>query len=119
MPPDGSIGARLWRTAVWVFVGFFVLNLFGMIATVVTNSLATRWLGTWLPAGWTTRWFAVAWAEFQLTEVLIVTMQITFSVVVLSILIGVPAAYAMARREFAGKRALLLLLLPTLLLPTT
>lgn len=115
-----AIAARLWTTAVWVVMLFFVLNVAAMVSTVVVNSLATRWLGTWLPAGWTVRWFSVAWAEFQLTEVLIVTMQVTFSVVVLSILIGVPAAYALARREFAGKRALLLLfLLPMLVPPIT
>jgi putative spermidine/putrescine transport system permease protein len=111
------IAARLWTTAVWVVMLFFVLNVAAMVSTVVVNSLATRWLGTWLPAGWTVRWFSVAWAEFQLTEVLIVTMQVTFSVVVLSILIGVPAAYALARREFAGKRALLLLILLPMLVP--
>ena len=56
MIKDTSISARLWNTVVWVFIGFFVLNLLAMIASVVTSSFATRWLGTWLPAGWTTRW---------------------------------------------------------------
>ena len=46
-----------------------------MIATVVTSSFATRWLGTWLPLGWTTRWYSSAWNEFQLWDVLIVTFQ--------------------------------------------
>ncbi len=91
-----------------------------MVATVVVNSLATRWLGTWLPAGWTFRWYKVAWEEFQLTDVLIVTMQVTVGVVGLSILIGVPAAYALARREFWAKRWLMLLfLLPMLVPPIT
>ena len=48
---DTTIGAKLWNTAVWVVVGFFVLNLLALIATVVTSSFATRWLGTWFPAG--------------------------------------------------------------------
>src|SRR3954469_11296118 len=117
MPPDGSIGARLWRTLVWVFVGFFVINLFGMIATVVTSSFATRWLGTWLPAGWTTRWYLAAWNEFQLDDILIVTFQVVFAVVALSGLLGVPAAYALARREFPGKRLVMLLFVLPLLVP--
>ncbi len=114
------IAARLWNTAVWVVMIFFLVNVTAMVATVVVDSFATRWLRTWLPAGWTTRWYDVAWREFQLTEVLIVTMQITFAVVALSILIGVPAAYALARREFAGKRLLMLFfLLPMLIPPIT
>jgi len=117
MLPDNSIGARLWRTAVWLFVGFFVVNLFGMIATVVTSSFATRWLGTWLPAGWTTRWYLAAWNEFQLDDILIVTFQVVFAVVALSGLLGVPAAYALARREFPGKRLVMLLIVLPLLVP--
>ncbi len=46
-----SVLARLWVSAVWAFVGFFVLNLFALIATVLLDSFATRWLGTWLPLG--------------------------------------------------------------------
>jgi putative spermidine/putrescine transport system permease protein len=112
-----GIGARLWATAVWALVGFFVLNLFGMIAAVVTSSFATRWLGTWLPAGWTTRWYSAAWSEFQLGDILFVTFQMAFLVVAFSGLIGVPAAYALARRDFPGKRLVLLLFLLPLLVP--
>ena len=54
---DTTVTAKLWAAAVWTVTGFFVLNLLAMIATVVTSSFATRWLGTWFPAGWTTRWY--------------------------------------------------------------
>jgi putative spermidine/putrescine transport system permease protein len=114
---DTTLGARLWAAAIWTLVGFFILNLFAMIGTVVTSSFATRWLGTWLPAGWTTRWYTSAWDEFQLYDVLSVTFQIVFLVVFLSGLLGVPAAYALARRDFPGKRVVMLLFLLPLLVP--
>lgn len=114
---DTTIGARLWITAIWVIVGFFVVNLIAVIATVVLSSFGTRWLGTWLPAAFTTRWYFAAWAEFQLHDVLIVTFQITFTVVAISGLVGVPAAYALARRDFPGKKAVMLLFLLPLLVP--
>ena len=112
-----SVGSRLWIAAVWATTIFFVINLFGIIAAVVTSSFATRWLRSWLPDGYTTKWYFSAWAEFQLDDVLIVTFQIVFAVVLLSGLIGVPAAYAMARRNFPGKQIILLLLLLPLLVP--
>ncbi len=62
---------RLWAIAVWALVIFFVVNLIAMVATVVVNSFGTRWFGTWLPAGFTARWYASAWDEFQLGDVLI------------------------------------------------
>ena len=117
MVKDTRLSTKLWAAANWTLIGFFVVNLFAMIATVVTSSFSTRWLGTWLPAGWTTRWYAAAWSEFQLYDVLFVTFQIVFLVVALSGLIGVPAAYALARRDFPGKKLVMLLFLLPLLVP--
>ncbi|MBN9444278.1 MAG: ABC transporter permease subunit [Bosea sp.] len=117
MVKDTRLSTKLWAAANWTLIGFFIVNLFAMIATVVTSSFATRWLGTWLPAGWTTRWYSAAWSEFQLHDVLFVTFQIVFLVVALSGLIGVPAAYALARRDFPGKKLVMLLFLLPLLVP--
>ncbi len=117
MRSDEPISAKLWSTAVWAVVIFFVVNLIAMIATVVVNSLATRWLGTWLPPGYTTRWYVSAWNEFQLGDVLTVTFQVAGAVALLSALLGVPAAYALARRDFPGKNLVILLFLLPLLVP--
>ncbi len=114
---DTTIGAKLWITAVWALVIFFVINLLGMIATVILSSYGTRWLGTWLPAAFTTRWYFTAWSEFQLHDVLIMTFKIAFTVVALSGLLGVTAAYALARRDFPGKKLVMLLFLLPLLVP--
>jgi putative spermidine/putrescine transport system permease protein len=114
---DTTLGAKLWAAAIWALVAFFVVNLLAMIATVVTSSFATRWLGTWLPAGWTTRWYSSAWSEFQLGDVLLVTFQVVGAVVLISGVLGVTAAYALARRDFPGKRLLVLLFLLPLLIP--
>jgi putative spermidine/putrescine transport system permease protein len=114
---DTTVGAKLWITAVWSVVIFFIANLLAMIGTVVTSSFATRWLGTWLPVGWTTRWYSSAWSEFQLGDVLLVTFQVVGAVVLVSGVLGVTAAYALARRDFPGKRLLVLLFLLPLLIP--
>jgi len=114
---DNGLASRLWRFAIWAVVILFVLNLLGVILAVVVNSLSTRWLGTWLPVGWTTHWYVDAWREFQLTPVLIVTFEIVFAVVIISGLVGVTTAYALARRDFPGKRLMVLIFLLPLLLP--
>ena len=114
---DRGLGATLWTTAVWAVVALFVLNLLAVIATVVIDSLSTRWLGTWLPAGFTTHWYRDAWDEFQLSDVLLVTVEAVAAVVALSGLLGVTAAYGLARRDFPGKRAVTLVFLLPLLVP--
>jgi putative spermidine/putrescine transport system permease protein len=105
---------------VWGMVAFFFINLFALILTVVLDSLATTWFGGWLPDDYTVHWYGDAWTEFNLTEILSVTAQVAIIVVVVSALIGVPAAYALARRDFPGKRLVtLLFLLPILIPPIT
>lgn len=108
---------RAWRGLLWGVMALFLVNVALMIAAVATNSFARRWLGTWLPAGWTASWYLDAWKEFQLGSILWVTVEVVFAVVLLALLIGVPAAYTLARRDFPGKRALMLLFLLPLMVP--
>lgn len=110
----------LWKVFVWGGVTFLLLNVLLLIATVGMNSIATRWFGTPLPQGFTLHWYAQAWRDFQLSSVLWVTFEVVGSVVVLSLLLGVPAAYALARAQFPGKRlAMLVFLLPLMVPPVT
>jgi putative spermidine/putrescine transport system permease protein len=112
--------AGLWSGGLWALTVLFLVNVAAIISAVVVNSFATRWLGTWFPAGFTTRWYSAAWDEFQLGYVITVTMEIVLAVVALSVLFGVPAGYALARRDFPGKRwVMLLFLLPLLVPPIT
>ena len=120
MATEKSIGERLWATAIRALVFIFILNFIAMVTTVVINSFGTRWFNAWLPAAFTTRWYESAWNEFQLHDVLIVTFEVVGAVVLLSALLGVPAAYALARRNFPGKQLVILLfLLPILVPPIT
>jgi putative spermidine/putrescine transport system permease protein len=105
---------------VWGAVAFFLLILVGVVGAVVVDSFATKWFGTWLPSGWTTHWYGTTWTEFDLGGVLTVTLEVALSVVVISLLVGVPAAYTLARRTFPGKRLLMVaFMLPILIPPIT
>lgn len=113
----GAWADRARRSLLLGLMTLFVVNIGLMIAAVAVSSFARRWLGTWLPDGWTTTWYSSAWKEFQLGDVLWVTVEVVLAVVFLALLIGVPAAYTLARRDFPGKRALMLLFLLPLMVP--
>jgi putative spermidine/putrescine transport system permease protein len=105
---------------VWGAVVFFLLILAGVVGAVVVDSFGTRWFSGWLPAGWTAHWYGASWREFDLGSVLVVTIEVALAVVVISLLVGVPAAYALARRTFPGKRLLMVaFMLPILIPPIT
>lgn len=118
--PRRRIVARPSSWIVWGLVVFFFVNLFGIVGSVLVNSFGTQWFDTWFPSGYTTKWYGEAWRQYTLFDVIVVTLEVSALVVALSLLIGAPAAYALARRDFPGKRLLyLVFLLPILMPPIT
>lgn len=107
----------VWRWFVYGAMAFFVVNVALMIVMVLISSLGTSWFSGWLPQGYTSHWYSDAWQEFQLYYVLIVTVQITLLVVAMSLTVGVPAAYALARLNFRGKNLVMLCFLVPLMVP--
>jgi len=120
MPGEKAMVASPSAWFVWAGMATFLVFLIGIITAVVVDSFGKQWFNTWLPLEFTTSWYSSAWSRFDLGHVIGVTIGVALAVVVLSILIGVPAAYLLARRDFPGKRAIsLLFLLPILMPPMT
>ena len=106
------------RAVTLVVLAFFLVMLAGIVGSVLLNSFATRWFDAWLPQGLTLEWFSQSWREFGLSQVLLVTFQIAIAVVVVSLVIALPAAYVLSRRNFPGKRLVLVLFLLPIVVPT-
>jgi putative spermidine/putrescine transport system permease protein len=115
-PARRRVIARPSTWITWAVVAFFFINLFGVVGSVIVSSFGDHWFDTWWPAGFTTAHYRKAWDDFGLFHVLIVTLEV--SLIVVAVIIGVPAAYVLARRNFPGKRlAMLAFVLPVLLPP--
>jgi putative spermidine/putrescine transport system permease protein len=106
---------RLFSTILLVL---FIILLVGVIGSVLLDSFATQWFAGWLPDGYTGHWYSDAWTEFGLGHVLLVTFEIALIVVAVSLLIAVPAAYVLARQNFPFKRAVSVLFLLPVVVPT-
>jgi putative spermidine/putrescine transport system permease protein len=119
-PPRRRIVASPVGWLVWGSVTLFLLMLLGVVGSVLVNSFGTQWFDSWLPSGWTSRWYQQAWDEFDLLPVIVATLEVAVAVVVLSVVIGAPASYVLARRTFPGKRIIyVLFLLPIMMPPIT
>ena len=101
-------------------MALFLLLLLGVVASVLVNSFATQWFDSWMPDGYTGSWYAAAWKEYNLSQVVTTTLIVAVAVVGISVLIGSPASYVLARRNFPGKQAVMLVfLLPIMMPPIT
>jgi putative spermidine/putrescine transport system permease protein len=119
-PGEKALVAAPSTWFVWAGVAAFFVFLIGILVSVVVDSLGRPWFDTWLPENATLDWYSGAWDRFGMAEVIGVTLAVAVSVIVLSVLIGVPAAYLLARRDFPFKRIItLLFLLPVLMPPIT
>jgi len=116
-PARRRIMARPVVWVIWAVLAFFFVNLAGVVFSVVVDSFSTQWFGTWWPAGLTVEYWQSAWHDFDIGSVLIVTLQVSLSVVVVSALVGVPAAYVLARRQFPFKRLVMLVFLLPVMVP--
>jgi putative spermidine/putrescine transport system permease protein len=106
---------RTWL--LWAVLALFLLNVLAIVVSAIVDSFGTHWYDAWMPAGATTYWWTQISTYFDLVQVLVVTLEVAVIVVVVSLLIGVPSAYALARRRFPGHGVLMLLFLLPVMLP--
>lgn len=128
-PPSGTAGRRprpgvttiIGRVAFWVAIVFFLLNVLIIILSVVVQSFSLNWFGTFLPSKWTLQqsWGALAQLPLgaPVWQIVLNTLEVVLTVIVLSLLLGVPAAYTLARRRFPGRGIVYLLFLFPVMLP--
>ncbi len=117
-PKAKIIGRGFWgRLLFYLVIGFFIINLIGLVGTVVVDSFAQRWFGTWLPPAYTTRWYEFITTDHDLSLLLFNTLVVALSVTGLALLVGFPAAYVLARKTFRFKAALTALYLLPMLVP--
>jgi len=120
VPGERSLAAAPSTWFVWAGTAAFFIFLIGILISVIVDSLGTSWFTNWLPEGFTTTWYASAWDTFGMGHIIGVTLVVALAVIVVSVVVGVPAAYLLARRDFPFKKAVtLLFLLPVLMPPIT
>ncbi|MGM7699072.1 ABC transporter permease [Microbacterium sp. A84] len=117
---EKSLAAAPSTWFVWAGIAAFFIFLFGIVLSVLVDSFGKSWFNSWLPEMFTTEWYAAAWTRFDLGNIILNTLVVALTVIVISVLVGVPASYVLARSSFPGKRLVMLLfLLPILIPPIT
>ena len=95
----------------------YVLILAPIVVVVMLSFSADNFI-LFPPSGYSLRWFRQLAGNAPLLAALWLSVQIAAVVTVLSLVVGVPAALALAKGRFPGKDALTSFFLAPLLLPT-
>jgi putative spermidine/putrescine transport system permease protein len=93
------------------------LYLIGPILVIVIAAFgATNYLA-FPPQGLTVKWFQAALADPRYANAFLTSLLVALTATAGALVIGLPAAYALARYEFPGRRAIEALILMPLVLP--
>ncbi|MDP3910331.1 MAG: ABC transporter permease [Gemmatimonadales bacterium] len=107
-------------------LGRWTLNAVATLAMayILTPLVAVTWLAFWSqeiptfpPEGYTLSWFTVALRQDRFVNGFLTSLQVGVAAMVVGLLVGVPAALAIARRGFPGRAAVNQLLLMPLIVP--
>jgi putative spermidine/putrescine transport system permease protein len=95
----------------------YLINISGILLTVILNSISKGWYSGILPKIFTFEWYKYVAVDHDIFNLLYVTFTVAFLVIVISLLIAYPAAYALARYNFKFKGVLLSLFLLPMIVP--
>ena len=117
--PRVARGRFAWGKAIfYIVIGIFVLNLFGMVASVIVDSFGHQWFSSALPTSYSTEWYTYLTGDQDIGQLIFNTLLVAIATTLLALILGFPASYVLARRQFRFKGALTALYMVPMLMPT-
>jgi putative spermidine/putrescine transport system permease protein len=89
-----------------VLITVFGILIIGMTLNVLLSAFAKEWAGTVLPNAYTFHWMTDAWKQYDIAEYFKVSLIVTTSATLLALILSLPGAYVLARKEFPLKSLL-------------
>ena len=94
----------------------FAIVLFPLIAVIWVSFFENKIIG-FPPTGYTLKWYFNAWSLGRFHRGFVLSVEVGLMATAASLLLGVPAAIALARKEFAGREVVHSLLMSPLVVP--
>jgi ABC-type spermidine/putrescine transport system permease subunit II len=107
-----------WRGGLlWTFAALVVVFLLTPIVVIFIVSFNDTTLFSFPPTSWSLRWYYALWTSRSWREAAALSLWIALAVTVASLVIGVPAAYALARSASRSKRFVEFFLVSPMVVP--
>jgi putative spermidine/putrescine transport system permease protein len=105
--------ANFYRVATVLVIGFIVLPL----GIVIWSSFFSNEILSFPPQGYTLEWYARAWSRDEFRDGLILSLKTALFASIGSLVLGVPASYALVRHKFRGRDVITNILLAPMVVP--
>ena len=90
--------------------------VFPSILVIISSFNASDFL-SFPPQGWSWRWYAAMAKNWEVRQAALLSLKVAAPVVVADLILGVPAAFALARGRFRGRDVVTTFILSPLMLP--
>jgi putative spermidine/putrescine transport system permease protein len=110
-------GLRAGEVLLRVYVALFLLFMVGPLVVVIGASFEPKELLRFPPHGWSLRWYQAAMQSSDFVVAARNSLIVAILATIGGLLLGIPAAYALARYTFRAKAAISALLNSPLLVP--
>ena len=118
MTRDGTRVAAGWgRTLLWTHCALVAAFLLAPISVIVIVSFNDTTLFSFPPTAWSWRWYEALWRSRTWREAAGFSFWLAVAVTAASLVLGVPAAYALARTTLPGRRAVEFFLVSPIVVP--
>lgn len=108
---------RPGRIVLWAVSLAIVAFLVAPIAVIVVVSFDNSTLFEFPPQSWSLRWYSALWQSREWREAFALSFWLAIATAAASLALGVPAAYALARARFRGKRIVEFFLVSPMIVP--
>ena len=112
-----SSRGRLTRGALSVWAVLVYVFLFAPIVLLVVFSFNANRYGTFPITGWTTKWYAQVFSDYQIRDALQTTIRIALEVTALSTIVGTAAAFPLVRSRLPFRSGIRITMVLPIMIP--
>jgi putative spermidine/putrescine transport system permease protein len=105
------------KVVFYIAILIYLANILGILFTVILNSISKGWYSGALPKYLTFEWYQYIFKENNVPNLMFVTFAVTILVILISMAIAFPTAYALARHDFKFKGIIMSLFLLPMIVP--
>jgi putative spermidine/putrescine transport system permease protein len=110
-------GSSASRVALWLLASLTVAFLLAPMLVIIVVSFNDAAVFSFPPQRWSSRWYVALWESRVWREAGSLSLWLASLVAFASLLIGVPAAYGLAKGRFRGRRIVEALLVSPMIVP--